>query len=582
MSRILVPVALGLVAATSLAQVPCHTAALGTNLGLVDETVSSAQTLGFTFVYDGVSYTQIQVCDNGYITLGPSGGQPDFSPSATTLVADPFARICPLWVDLDPGATGSGSVYFLAVPASGSTPAHAVISWDGVFDYFGSTPHTFQLTLIDGGTIRCNYDSTLVNIPTANPWLIGASPGNAATLNAVDFSVLPIVTSVATLHQESTGACALAGSTLDWVPNGPNGFLVVASANCANASTYGTGCVGQFASVYEHFLSTPSIDLSNSAMLLLYTGSSYLANSTAATFIAPSGTATNLNLMDDDETTITLGSALSYPGGSTTTLNVCSNGHVSVASNGAAFDYTPTPQELLDWPNTTWAVWHDFIPNATGNVWFEEVGSLSIVTWNGVIGYVGLNPGVTPSTFQIQFDRANGSVTFVFLSMDTVSISTWTGGEGYIVGYSPGGVSVDPGSTDLSAALPSGLLLAAADLAPLSLHASAPPLVNTTIQLVTANIPASAPFGAVLLGLVQFDPGISLAGLGMPGCFRYTDGPVTLLFFPLGNSSHSTPFVVPNMVGLTFRAQSAVYAPAAGLTPLGAISSNGLTLQMGN
>ncbi|MBM4063457.1 MAG: hypothetical protein FJ265_20505, partial [Planctomycetes bacterium] len=83
---------LGLVASSAAAQVPCSTNSLGTNLGLGDETMSVAQTLGFTFTYGGVPYTQIQVCDNGYVTLGPTGGQPDYDPLAATLVSDPFPR----------------------------------------------------------------------------------------------------------------------------------------------------------------------------------------------------------------------------------------------------------------------------------------------------------------------------------------------------------------------------------------------------------------------------------------------------------------------------------------------------------
>ena len=88
-----------------------------------------------------------------------------------------------------------------------------------------------------------------------------------------------------------------------------------------------------------------------------------------ATFVPPSATATNLGLGDDSETSVALSAAFPYPGGSTTSLNVASNGHVSTASNNAAFDYTPTPAEFLAWTNPTWAVWRDFICNANS---FEE------------------------------------------------------------------------------------------------------------------------------------------------------------------------------------------------------------------
>ena len=566
--------------ASVVAQVPCSTNNLGTNLGLTDETVSGPQALGFTFVYNGIGYTDIQVCDNGYVTLGASGGAAEWNVLSGTMLADTFPRICPLWVDLEPGVTGSGDVFFSTVAASGATPAYAVITWNAVFDYAGSTPHTFQLFLIDGGQIRFTYDNNLTAIPAFNPWLVGATPGNNAAANPVSFASLPITTSGnATLHEENVGPLPLANRTFDWVPDGIGGYIVLENTTCASAVSYGTGCVASYASAYEHFTTTPSIDLSNTSFTMIFTGNAYTVVPSSTAFMAPSVTATNLALTDDSETTVTLSSALSYPGGSTTQLNVCSNGHISTATNSAAFDYTPTPDEFLNWPNATWAVWRDMIPNASGNVWFEEVNGIVYITWLNVVGYVGLNAGTTPSTFQLQFNLGTGSVDFVFQSLDTVSVSGWTGGEGWIVGFSPAGASVDPGSTDLSTGLP--VVLQASDNAPLALSASTAPVAGTTINLVTSNIPAGTSFGAVTLGFAQFNPGISLAGIGMPGCFQYTDNLVTLLFFPGANTSVPTVFNVPNAPGLTIQCQGLVFAPnAAVTTPLGALSSNGLALQI--
>jgi hypothetical protein len=577
---LLSPILFALAAAPAIAQVPCSTTNYGTNLGLTDETMSTAQSLGFSFTYNGTPYTDIQVCDNGYITLGVSGGQPDWDPLATTLVTDVFPRICPLWVDLEPGASGGGDVYFRAVPASGGTPAYAVITWKDVLDYGGTTPHTFQLFLVANGQVRCSYNGNLAAIPASNPWLVGASPGNNAALNPVDFGTLPIATAGnATLHEEGVGALDLAGRTLDWLPDGTGGYTIANGQQCATASAYGSGCGGSYMSVYEHFTTTPSIDLSNTAFSLVFTGTTYVVVPGTAAFVAPSATATNLNLDDDDETTVSLSTALAYPGGTTTSLNICSNGHISTATNAAQFDYSPTPREFLDWPNATWAVWRDMIPTTTGpdNVWFEEVGGVAYVTWLNVVGYVGAVPGTTPTTFQLQFHLATGNVEFVFQSLDSVSVSTWSGGEGWVVGFSPGGVSVDPGSTDLTTGLP--VQLGTSDVAALHFAASAMPVVGTAITLDTTNIPAGSPFGAIVFGFQTYNPGLSLANIGMPGCFQYTDSMVTLLYFPFGSSSVATPFNTPNMAGLTFGTQALVYA--AGTTPLGVIASNGLVLTVG-
>jgi len=570
---------------TASAQLPCWNPNYGTSLGLTDESMSAAQALGFTFDFDGVGYTDIQVCDNGYITLGPTGGLADWSPSPITLTTDAFARICPFWSDLEPGLPGNGDVFFRSAPAANGDPAHAVITWLDCINYAGSIRHTFQLVLIDGGAIRCSYDANLTQ--NTNPWLIGASPGGGATQNPVNFATLPLLTSGnATLHQyDGIGSPApLSAITVDWTPDGSNGYTITQVIGCAGRYAYGTGCIGRFTSFYEWFTTTPAIDLSNSSFRMTLTGSSYVVSQTTTAFVAPTAAASNLNLTDDSETLVTLATSLPYPAGTTTTLMVGSNGTISTATNTAASDYTPTPTEFLAWPETTWAVWRDFIPGAPGggNVMFEEVGNLSIFTWDGVLGYSGQQPGTTPSTHQLQFDRSTGDVEFVFGQLDTTSISGWTGGEGWIVGYTPGGPSIDPGSIDLSVTLGAGTIdTDPADLAPLSLTASARPITNTSINFEVDHITPTAAFGGMLIGLIQFNPGINLASLGMPTCFRYNDQLVANLFFPGGASMASVPFIVPNFAGVQIEAQAASYDPQASLTPLGAVTSNGIALVIG-
>lgn len=569
---------LGFAAASAVAQIPCHSPNLGANLGLSDETMSAAQPLGFAFAYGGVAYTSIQVGDNGYVSLGASGGVAYWGPSPTRLSSDPFASIRPLWIDLDPGAAGSGGVWFRAVPAQGTDPAYAVITWDRVFDYGGSTPHSFQLVLVDGGMVRVDYGDDLIAVPSASPWLIGASPGNNAAQNAVSFASLPVLTSgVAVLHESGAGPVAYAGRTLDWIPDGLGGYVVVQNLSCPKASSYGAGCVARYASFYEHFTATPAIDLANSAFRLIPSNGGYVVVPSASAFVAPSAAATNLNLTDDSEVTVALAAPFAYPGGVTSSLNVCSNGYVSVQSNGAATDYTPTPAEFLNWPYATWAVWRDMIPNAAGNVWFEQAGGVAYVTWLGVVGYVGTAAGSTPSTFQLQFDLAGGNVDFVFQGMDTVSVSGWSGGEGWLVGFSPAGASSDPGSIDLGVAMPAGIPVAAADQLPVRIRASAPPAIGTSISLDTLDAPAGAPFGVVALGFTKYDPGVPLAGIGMAGCFGYNDAAV-MLSFVISGGVGSLPITIPNAPGITFEAQSVVFAPGAGLTALDLVASGGLSL----
>ncbi len=372
--------------------------------------------------------------------------------------------------------------------------------------------------------------------------------------------------------EEPTGALA----RIEVYVSGGTGF--------ADKVRFGAGCYDDYNSFFEHFQTTPSIDLSNSGMRMLDTGTRYVVVPSVAALLDPTragSAATNLGLIDDSETSVTLSAPMPVPGGTTTTLNVCSNGHVSTVSNGAAFDYTPTPGEMLNWANTTWAVWRDMIPNAAGNVWFEEVGGKAYITWYNVVGYVGQVAGTTPSTFQLQFELATGSVDFVFGSLDTTSVSGWAGGEGWVVGFSPGGISsVTTPGTDLSVAVPQSFLVPRAELLALAHDGSARPVIGTVCSLDTANVPANCLLGATLLGLAGLNPGIPLDGLGLPGCFLHVTIDASHIWLPAGGVG-STLFAIPNdpgLAGLEMNSQGAALVP--GVNAAGAATSNGLKLTL--
>lgn len=118
--------------------------------------------------------------------------------------------------------------------------------------------------------------------------------------------------------------------------------------------------------------------------------------------------------------------------------------------------------------------------------------------------------------------------------------------------------------------------------APLDLTVTGRPIANTTLQCTTGHITPTTPFGALTVGLNQLLPPIDLAVLGMPGCFQYHDMLVVMLYLPFGASAVPMPLQVPNAVGLQLQLQSFNYDPSAALTPLGAVSSNGVELRIGN
>lgn len=346
---------------------------------------------------------------------------------------------------------------------------------------------------------------------------------------------------------------------------------VSGGAGFATKVSFGTGCNSATGtSFYENF-SAGTFDLVTPVdnMTLINTGVDYLALSGLATYVAPTGAATALTLTDDSEAPVTLSTAMPVGStGSTTSLMVCSNGFVSTGSNGTGF--TPNVATMLNNPNAGWYTWHDLNPATGGTVWSEEIGGVHYITWDNVPSF-GQTVG---ETLQFQFDLASGNVSIVWVSVSNL-------GNGWLVGFSEGGASADPGSIDLSALLPGSIPAAAIfDVTPLGFTGDVRPVLGTTVNLTVDNVPAGSALGAVIFGLTKHDPGIDLTSFGMPGCFQYCSQEAVQLFIAPG-STFSTAYPIPNtasLAGVHVQTQGAIYDPVGGHNPLGALSSRGLDL----
>jgi len=337
----------------------------------------------------------------------------------------------------------------------------------------------------------------------------------------------------------------------------------------ASQAAFGSGCYSQSRSFYELFSTASSIDLNNTTMTLMRTGNAYFALPIGG-YVAPSAAATTVTLSDDSVASVTLSAPFPYPGGSTSSFEICSNGFVSpVTGNGTG--YTPTAAAWLASVQPRWGCWHDFNPAiaGSGQVKFEQVGNVSYVTWDGVYSY-----GTTsPATFQLQFDRSNGNVTFAW---GPVTVA----GNGWLVGFAAPGPGFDIGNRDLSAMLPATFATDTTNLAPLTLAGTTPTL-GSTLTLTTTNFTASAPVGVQILGVTRVDPGVDLGVLGMPGCFQYTP-PVALYTINVASGSSTYTMSIPNdptLMGFQFFGQSVGFA--TGANSAGLVTSNGVALTVG-
>ncbi|HEX6810729.1 MAG TPA: hypothetical protein VF384_03810 [Planctomycetota bacterium] len=455
-----------------------------------------------------------------------------------------------------------------------------------------------DLTTVLNGPVTMNGGSTLgpgvvvpwyITIPLTTPFLYDPTSGNDLTidiyLNGAGWSG----TSRGADFVQGTPGTGAAGGCRVYDTSGITGssgtittayapiteFTYVPAAGYASAAPYGTGCINvPDVSTYELFGTSAAFDLDNTSMSLVPTGTGYLAVPGLTSFVPPSGTATTLSLGDDTETTVTLSAPMPIGSTSTTQLTVCSNGFVSAGTgNGTA--YTPDPTVFLNGPRAWWSlVWHDLNPAivGSGQVKFEEVGGVAYVTWDGVWDYGGTSVA-NANTFQAQFDIATGLVHYVW---QTVSNS----GNGILTGISNAGPSPNPGSMDISAALPSTYIASTFATLPLALASSARPVIGTSISLNSTQVPPAGLVGLQILGLTEFTAGIDLTFLGMPGCNLHTTLDATATFFPVGGTG-SSPFAIPGLpalAGTVIRTQSAVWVP--GINAFGFITSNGVRLTL--
>jgi uncharacterized repeat protein (TIGR02543 family) len=361
----------------------------------------------------------------------------------------------------------------------------------------------------------------------------------------------------------------------------------------------GQGCYTLSNSFYQYF-ATPgaaSAALSGQSITLTPVGSSYAVSYGGGTYLPPSGLAATILIgVDDGQMAIAPSVNVPYPGGSAASLWVHSNGIVAagpITMPDVPNSHTPNVDDFLGETAAAWFSWHNLDVTEGGAIRWEEVAGVLYVTWQGVESHPGA-PTTNPSTFQFQFDLNAGPtlgvVKYVWDTIASIGTGQSTGrAEQTLIGWSPGGASLDAGSIDLATATPFSTW--AVEVQPLALSASPTPVstptTGTPVTYTVTNIPETfSGSGIRLAGLFfSFAPATGGVDLGMaldaPGCRVYLQtldasigvGPSTLvtqtadLTFPPG-----VPY------GLTLVAQALAVFDAGtlpnGQNPGGLITSN--------
>jgi hypothetical protein len=549
---------------------------MGTKLTLGDDATVQGLPLAFPFPFHGANYNAICVCSNGYIWLGPtsvSGG--DFSPSDADLRAG-APRLCPLWGDYNPSATGSGGVYFK------SLPDRAVISWAHVHEYGTTNAVSFQVTLLPTGHVQVAYGANAARGGLFNStMLIGASQGGGAAHNPVSFAVRPFLTGADTFHETipMPGPIAYSNLKWDWSPAFP-GFAVSALNGAANelpppalVESIGIGCPKDDVTIYEQFgVGLGAVDVGGMEFTFTPNGQGGYGVTRTITRPRPIGTISDLGLVDESTALVTLPFAWPHSSGPVTQIVVSSNGFVTLGpTNPGSGCCVGNIAGLLAGPARIAGLWIDLNPSAGGAVYtnHDPVKGTFHVVWDAVPYY----PNLGSNTIHIALEPSG----MFHIGLETVSIIN--GSSQTLIGYSDGGGASDTGSTDLSSL--TGTLDLGAHVEPLALAplASSMPILGSSY---TTRVSENRGLLVYLLVGAEIPP-IDLTPIGGTNCSVYLGSPIlTLVNVAFGAPASDFTIPIPYdlaLAGLEFAAQSASDDAEANL--LGWRISNGNRLTIG-
>lgn len=575
-------------ATCALAQGNCFNApAQGTFLGNTGDQVYPAQPIGFSFPFGGTTYTDIHVSDHGFaalsnggVPLPPSSGSFTYTPSLTNFSAG-RPMIAALWSDTVAGSLTPGAGVYL-----NSSPTECRIEWRSVTSYGIPTPEfSLAMTLFPNGQVQFDYGPGVTNNSTfggiSDNGIVGMFTGG--TLPAgVNLSATGASVDNNTFENfVVAGTFDMANNRLLMVPTNPGWtYVLLGSSTCATTSDYGQGCGGDAPdSVYEEFTNV-NFDLAQRSYTWLRTGAGYTLIQQPVAFVTPSAGATNVATAQlDGQQSFTLSAAMPFAGGTTTSINITTKGQIELSGAPLGFiDYTPTAAELLNWPNTAFHCWHDYDQTDTGSglIKYEEVAGIAYATWDGVHSF----SSPQPSTFQWQLELATGHVSLVILGTAGINSAV---GDLAVVGYSVGGTTAAVSPTDFSA-LAGAVVVSDAQtaLGPLAMTATgAPVLGSTTFSYSVTNVPSVIPFAFQFFGTLQFNPGLDLTAIGMPGCASYTSADLASLSAPAAAGTAIIPLAIPatpSLAGVPLYSQAVAFSL---VTPLNLIASNGNAATIG-
>ena len=565
--------------------------------GFGDDVAFDEQPLGFTLTFGANSYTHTVITENGimYLTTGGGTNGPTGLGTAyqtedvfvgTTPGDDP--RIAPLFMDFWSQPGTSGGVWI-----NNSVPGKFIVTWDRMVEWWATTQtsvpntlYTFQVQIDSSGAITMYFDGNVQGTQNtgqddprtgvsradgvANP---GSSDLSSSPTNLTDFvmfEAFPFYTPPAASPFD------LNNQTVSFINAGTGYIAIPQPCTPALNESYGQGCYDISDSYYEE-MSPTAMDLDGKIITGISLGGApgtqaLVTTSNGAGGIAPGPNATVMPLGDDDfQDSAIVGGTLG--------VWVGSNGNIALGGANSA-GFVPSVSTMLNdaFPGLyTWTDLHSASGGGSGDIYYEENGSVATVTYLGVAGW---NTGA-PNTMQFIWNTLTGDFSIEFENLNTTNPEVW------LVGATVGGPSVDDGGTDISAL--NNQVISGSNIDALALSITGAPVSSSTagatMTYTLDNMQAyagGASIGLVAISVTQTNPGLPLGFLGAPGCNAYIGSlDVTLPVIGIG-SSLSTTFSLPPGVasGLELYAQGVnLVVPNSlpnGQNAFGMILSNGM------
>ncbi|MCA8971896.1 MAG: hypothetical protein KDC95_19070 [Planctomycetes bacterium] len=335
----------------------------------------------------------------------------------------------------------------------------------------------------------------------------------------------------------------------------------------AEAIPFGEGCYERFASFAE--LSN-YFDLQDTTLRMTPTSGGYVVARAQGAWFPPK----SISLAQSQPSVtnvIALPFAFRYPGGTTTSIRICSQGYIWLDAETTTIDRRPKIETLVYESPRLSPMWSDFYwgnqQNGTFHYDADAPNGVAYVTWDNIA------TGTGPVDVQCAL-YASGVVEYRYRRAPT-----WFGWlQNALVGFSPGNGDVVPPAIDISASLP---FRTHPTMLRLTSSASKTPVLGETLEIAVTGIPANQSAGLLWLGTAANRGGIDLGGIGMPDCKLYT----RLDWFGAWQNQKGTgrwSIPIPNstaLAGARLYEQAAVLDASA--NQAGVRTSNGLELRLG-